>query len=135
MLWPTLTSLALGTATTLHFWWRRRFDKARHAAREQIELLQEAQARTTLQIRTQKEVLFNGMIEGLLLLDGEGRIQLANRAFGTLFGLGTDVRGKTIMEALRLHELAELAELAAAQGQVLDRELKIVRPADRCLQI
>src|SRR5260370_31745601 len=75
------------------------------------------------------------MAEGFLLLDQAGRIQLANRAFIRLFGVSTDIRSRTIMEALRLHELAELVDGLATQKQVLGYELKVSRPNERWLQV
>ena len=71
----------------------------------------EEQQRAALALQTQQEVIFDSMVEGLLLLDERGRVQLANRAFAGLFGLTADIRGRTIMEALRLHELADLVTL------------------------
>jgi two-component system phosphate regulon sensor histidine kinase PhoR len=75
------------------------------------------------------------MVEGLLLLDERGRIQLANRAFASLFGVTIDIRGRTLMEALRLHELAELVNSLDAQKQVLGYELKLPGLSERWLQI
>jgi len=75
------------------------------------------------------------MIEGLLLLDENGRIQLANRAFANLFDVTADVRGKTVMEVLRLHELAGLIENVAAEKQVLVHELKLGGLSERWLQV
>ncbi len=75
------------------------------------------------------------MLEGLLLLDRNRRIYLANRAFKKLFGLKTELRGKTILEALRLHELAELVNRVEAQGQVFDYELKLPELNERWLQV
>ena len=75
------------------------------------------------------------MIEGLLLLDERGRIQLANRAFTGLFGVTSDIRGRTIMEALRLHELAALVRSLETQKQVSGFELKLPGPNERWLQI
>jgi two-component system, OmpR family, phosphate regulon sensor histidine kinase PhoR len=88
-----------------------------------------------LQIQTQQEVLFNSMVEGLLLLDERGRIQLANRAFATLFGVTVDIRGRTILEALRLHELVALVSSLDTQKQVSGFEMKLPGPDDRWLQI
>ena len=79
----------------------------------------EDQQRAALALQTQQEVIFDSMVEGLLLLDERGRIQLANRAFAVLFGLTADIRGRTIMEALRLHELADLVSSLDTQKQVL----------------
>ncbi|MEI6198189.1 MAG: ATP-binding protein, partial [Verrucomicrobiota bacterium] len=78
---------------------------------------------------------FNSMLEGLLLLDGKRRIYLANRAFKNLFSIKTELRGKTIMEALRLHELAELVGRVETEGQVFDYELKLPEVSGRWLRV
>jgi two-component system phosphate regulon sensor histidine kinase PhoR len=75
------------------------------------------------------------MLEGLLLLDRSRKIYLANRAFKNLFGVKTEMRGKTVMEVLRLHELAELVERVEAEKQVFDYELKVPELHERWLQV
>ena len=82
-----------------------------------------------------ERVIFESMIEGLLLLDEHGRIRLANRAFADLFGITSDIRGWTIIEALRLHELAALVTSLETQKQVLGFEMKLAGPNERWLQI
>ena len=123
MLWPILTALSLAALAALHLWWRGRLSRARQAARGEVEALQEEQRRAALQNQTQQEVLLHSMVEGLLLLDERGRIQLANRAFASLFGVTVDIRGRTLLEAVRLHELAELVSSLDSQKQVLGYEL------------
>ena len=135
MRWPILTALALAALAGLHLWWRGRFARARHAARSEVEALRDEQRRAALQIQTQQEVLFNSMVEGLLLLDERGRIQLANRAFASLFGVTIDIRGRTLMEALRLHELAELVDLLGTQKQVLGRQIRLAGSTERWLGV
>jgi two-component system phosphate regulon sensor histidine kinase PhoR len=135
MTWPILTALSLAALAALHFWWRGRFARARQAARSEVEVLQDEQRRAAQQIQTQQEVLFNSMVEGLLLLDERGRIQLANRAFASLFGVTVDIRGRTLMEAVRLHELADLVSSLDSQKQVLGYELKLSGLSERWLQI
>src|SRR6266566_851705 len=134
-MWPVLTILALVALVALHIWWRKKFLRAQAVVRNELEQHKTLQEKTTLQLRTQQEALFNSMVEGLLLLDQSGRIQLANRAFITLFALQTDIRGKTILEALRLHELAGLVDLLAIGGQVLGHQMKLPGPGERWLQI
>jgi two-component system phosphate regulon sensor histidine kinase PhoR len=75
------------------------------------------------------------MLEGLLLLDRTRKIYLANRTFKTLFNLKVEVRGKTIVEALRLHELDELLSRVDAEQQVLDYEIKLPDLHERWLQV
>lgn len=75
------------------------------------------------------------MIEGLLLLDRSQKIYLANRAFKNLFGLKIELRGKTILEALRLHELEDLVQRVQAEGQVFDYEVKLPDLTERWLRV
>src|SRR5216684_8033023 len=135
MYWAVLTILALGALAALHFWWRGKFRRAQEDSQRQIEKLGESQERASLQVQTQQEALFNSMVEGVLLLDAAGHIQLANRAFDNLFGVTADPRGKTIMEALRLHELAKLVELLENEKQAVGYELKLSRPSERWLEV
>ena len=79
--------------------------------------------------------LLNSMAEGVLLLDRDGRVQLTNPALERMFGLSGDLRGRTVMEALRLHEVKDLARRAAAEGHVLGLELSPPGLDERCLQL
>jgi two-component system phosphate regulon sensor histidine kinase PhoR len=136
--WPALTILIFALLVALfiaHLRLRERLRQGEQDARDRIEDLRERHQDQALNIQTRQETLFNSMIEGLLLLDANGRIQLANRAFIQLFGVSADVRGKTILEVLRQHELAELVEKVASHKQVLGYELKLGGLSERWLQI
>jgi len=135
VIWPILTFLALVGLGALHWWWRGRFLRSQQAAQKEIEQLKLAQEQAALQVQTQQEALLNSMVEGLILLDERGRILLANRACSRLFGLTADIRSRTIIEALRLHELADLVEFLGTQKQVLGYELKLAGPSERWLQV
>lgn len=126
---------ALAGLAVLHVWWRGRFHQAQQLAKAEIESLKRAQEQGALQLQTQQEALFNSMVEGLLLLDETGRILLANRACARLFGVTTDIRSRTIIEALRLHELADLVEFLGTQKQVLGYEMKLSGSNERWLQV
>ena len=134
-MWPVLTILAVMAALTVHLWWRRKFLRQQQQVQAEMKDLQRRQEQTTSDARAQQQVLFNSMLEGLLLLDRSRRIYLANRAFKNLFGIKTELRGKTIMEALRVHELATLAERVENDGQVFDYELKLPELSERWLQV
>jgi len=97
--------------------------------------MQDEHRQAPTELQSQQQVIFDSMIEGLLLLDERGRIQLANRAFAGLFGVPADIRGRTIIEALRLHELADLVHSLDTQKQVLGFEMKLPGPNERWLQI
>lgn len=137
-MWPALTILAFALLIALFTWHlqlRTSLRQAQLDAGNQLKELEERYQGQALHIQTQQETLFNSMIEGLLLLDENERIQLANRAFIQLFGATTEVRGKTVLEVVRQHELAKLVEKVAAQKQVLGYELKLGGLSERWLQI
>jgi len=133
--WFFVSIFLVVVIVALDFWWRR---KLRAQSRQQVAELEEYQHKhqqTTIDAKAQQQVLFNSMLEGLLLLDRNRKIYLANRAFKNLFGLKIELRGKTVMEALRVHELAELVERAEVEKQVLDYELKLPDLSERWLQV
>ena len=134
-MWPLLTILAAAVAVGIHFWWRQKFRRQQRQLQADMEDFQRREQQTAVDARAQQQVLFNSMLEGLLLLDRHRRIYLANRAFKNLFGLKTELRGKTIMEALRVHELAALVERVERDGQVFDYELKLPELSERWLQV
>jgi PAS domain-containing protein len=107
----------VAAAIGIHFWWRQNSATSNGRLQAEMEDFQRRQQQTTVDAKAQQQVLFNSMLEGLLLLDRNRRIYLANRAFKNLFGLKTELRGKTVMEALRVHELAALVERVEPRGR------------------
>ena len=134
-MWFSLFILALASLAGLHFWWRAKFNAQRERRAAEIEASQRKQQQTSLDAKAQQQVLFNSMLEGLLLLDRSRKIYIVNRAFKNLFGLKAELRGKTIVEALRLHELDELVRRVEAEQQVLDYEIKLPDLNERWLQV
>ena len=133
--WLILFGLALAALAGLHFWWRARFRALQAQRAAEMESARRHQQQTSVDAKAQQQVLFNSMIEGLLLLDRAQKIYLANRAFNNLFGLKVELRGKTILEALRLHELDELVQRVQAEGQVFDYEIKLPDLSERWLRV
>jgi len=127
--------LLLAALAGLHFWWRRRYAELEGRRAAEIESAQRRQQQTNVDAKAQQQVLFNSMIEGLLLLDRAQKIYLANRAFKNLFSLKVELRGKSILEALRLHELDQLVQRVQAEGQVFDYELKLPELTERWLRV
>ena len=135
MFWPILTLLALAALPVVYSVSRRQRVHSERAAAAEIQTLKQAQNQAFLHFQAQQKTLLDSMLEGLLVLDTRGRISLANRAFSALFGLSIDIRGRTILEAVRLHELAELIRPLGTESEVLATELKLSRPVERWLQI
>jgi two-component system phosphate regulon sensor histidine kinase PhoR len=127
--------VALIILIAVHFRWRRKFARQQLQIQADLEASQRRQQQTSVDAKAQQQVLFNSMLEGLLLLDRTQRIYLVNRSFKNLFNLKVELRGKTILEALRLHELEDLAHRVQAKGQVFDYELKLPDLNERWLQV
>jgi two-component system phosphate regulon sensor histidine kinase PhoR len=137
-MWPTLAILGLAAAAVLHFWWRarhRRLGLELDQLKRESAALAERDAVTLAEARSQQHVVFNSMVEGLILLDQTGRIRLVNLALEQLFGLKSDILGRTVLEAFRLQSLHELVERARVQGQVLNYELELGGLEPRFLQV
>lgn len=129
-----LAILALVALLTLHLWWRRKWRRA-ESALARCEQVRSEQQQEALQLRVQQETLFHSIVDGLVLLDRAGRIQAANRAFSSLFGIEIDPRGKTLLEAVRLDELVDVAARVAREREVLGHELQLPGPGNRCLEL
>ena len=135
MFWPVATCISLAAAAGIHLWWRSKYEQARRRAAADLEQLRHEHEHDSAHALTRQEVLFNSMTDGLLLLNESGRIQLANRAFTNLFGVTVDVRNRTVLEALRMHELAEIAGSLSAEKPALEHELKLSGLDERWLHV
>ncbi|NBV25500.1 MAG: PAS domain-containing protein, partial [Proteobacteria bacterium] len=79
---------------------------------------------------------FNSMSEGVLVLDADGHVRLVNHALERLFAITGDIRGRTVMEALRLHQVQELVNRTLVKGQVEGFELELPSlESNRSLQV
>ena len=131
-LWPLILIASLAG---LHFWWRAKFLAQQKYASAELENFQNQTQQTSVDAKAQQQILFNSMLEGLLLLDRNRKIYLANRAFTEFFNLKSDVRGKTIVEVLRLHELDALLQRVETEQQVFGHEIKLPDLSERWLQV
>lgn len=134
-MWRELAVVALVALVLLHFWWRRRFLCAQAAAEREHERLQRQQEQSAFHHQVRQEAVFNSMVEGLLLVDDRGRVQLANRAFANLFEPRGEIIGKALLEILRLHELPEMLERINSGSPWVSRELKYPGPPELWLRV
>jgi two-component system phosphate regulon sensor histidine kinase PhoR len=128
-----LSWLALAAALALLRWQDVRHRRGQaHALRERQHALDEQRESLQRQFQSRQQALFNGMSEGILLLDRNGRVRMINESMRKFFDVKGDVRGQTIMEAFRSHELAALAAKLQSQQHLIDSELEIQRAQRRC---
>ncbi len=78
------------------------------------------------------EQILYGMNDGVLVVDSAGVIVYANPAVSSILGIPHDeITGKRPLEAIRLVELTELIEEVKKSRAPLEREMKIVFPAEK----
>lgn len=135
MFWIFTTILALAGLLAVHLAWRRKLKALEEKLRAKMELLARAGEDASLQAQAQQEAVFNSMVEGVVLLDGTARIQLANRRFSRLFSISADPRGQTLLEATRMHELADLIAGLGPASPVLSKELRLSGLQERWLDV
>lgn len=91
------------------------------------------------QINTQNQHLkatFNSMIEGVVLVDQEGRLLSVNSSAEELFGVSkSDAEKKLLLEAVRNNELAEIAGQVLTEGRFISKEINIIFPSQRILKV
>ncbi len=76
------------------------------------------------------EAILRNMSDGLILTDTRGSIILSNSAALNLFGIASNVEGKTVMETLRNAELMEIIDNVVQSGDGASREITISRPRE-----
>lgn len=133
-----LTTIAVLAALALHLWWRGRYRQL-HAEwlreKQSLEAVQRQLYQEAAQTEAEQQALFNSMSEGVLLLSQDGHVQLVNRSLQEFFGLKTEVRGQTIMEAFRLQELAEVTRRLPQERIVQGREFQLPGVRGRWLEV
>lgn len=130
--------LAAGLAgVSLYAWWAgRRHRRALEKNDRQYALAKREHERyIQAQFQAQQEALFNSMVEGVLVLDPQARIRLCNQSLRLLLHFSRDIRGLTILEAFRLHELDALARGLLEECKIIDRELELPGTPSRQLQV
>lgn len=139
-MWPWFLTLfvLLAALAGQHLYWRRRVRRMCQRCEGHGQALREFQDKydhLAEQIQAQQHALFNSMVEGVLVLDRAGRIQLVNQSLEKLFGLPADVRGRTILEAFRLHELDAIVRSLPGRSRLSGRTIELAGMEDRWVEV
>jgi len=139
MSWPLLIPVLAACAALLGFQrWRlqrRLHDELAAARRDFAETSLEQQRQAEARSQARQQTLFNSMIEGVLWLDTGGRVQWANDSLRKGCGLAENIRGQTLMEVFRSHELAALSERLPREKIISGVELDLQRGDRRSWQV
>ncbi|KAB2669753.1 MAG: PAS domain-containing protein [Verrucomicrobia bacterium] len=133
-LWFTGGVAAVAVAGFL--WSVRREQATRDRLRDTSLRLAELRTQRHLALvgeQSKQQALLDSMVEGVLLLDEQGRVEHVNPALVRLFDLPKNIRGLPLSEAIPSPELSVLADRAARQGRIVDQELS--HPGDSPLSL
>jgi two-component system phosphate regulon sensor histidine kinase PhoR len=75
--------------------------------------------------RERLEAVFDGMVEGVLVLGGDGRVQLANARFRELLDAWGVLPGRSALEATRRADVADVLGRAANSNAALALEIEL----------
>jgi len=84
-----------------------------------------------LRDRARLDAILSGMVEGVLVLDAAGRIQLANRAAQSMLRMDTSSIGRPYVEVIRHPDIAAQLGTALRGGEVDSREVSLTRDPGR----
>ncbi len=137
-MWPTVAVLLAALLLWVFAQWRREISVHRAETRRVTKECAAAEARhhaAINSVRAEQQTLFNSMAEGVLILDAAGKVRLSNEAFNRFFELETSITGRSLMEAMRSHEIQELYERTLVEGQVQEFELNPTHLHEQLLQV
>ena len=81
--------------------------------------------------RARMEAILTGMVEGVLVVDREGRLQLANRGAQQMLRIDTSALGRRYLEAIRHPDIAEQLGTTLRGEQTGTRQLTLARDPGR----
>ena len=85
--------------------------------------------------KEQLQAVLNGMVEGVLVVDPDQRILLGNQQLRDFFGVASELRGRTALEAIRHAELAAVLKAAENADEPVSRAIEVAHPAHRTLRV
>ncbi len=133
-MWIVAAFLAVAVVL-VHVAWQKRFSTVVALKDEELAKARAQQNELAGKSQAQQHALLNSMVEGLLLLDSDGKIQLANHALEKLFGITGNLQGKTILEAFRNHELAAVFDRLKTEQRIIGFEIQLSEIEPRWIQV
>ncbi len=84
----------------------------------------------------QMSTVLGGMVEGVLAVDAQRHVLLANRACRSLLGISTsEVAGRTLLEVVRNGEIDAAVSEAMTSDKTLEREITLIGPPRRVISV
>jgi len=126
--WPYLLfgTVALVAALEVLWRWRRKRQKAAVESERFMSTALVEQKEAIEKAAAQQQALFDSMVEGVLVLDRDGHIQMFNRSFQRLFDCNENLHGQPLSAAMPGTEMPLL--LARLKKELRVPDFEIVRP-------
>lgn len=124
-MWPVIFFSVLTAAVLLHHFWDKRRHERRLASAMQEYTAQalRQQQQAVAQTQAEQQALFNSMAEGVLLLNNDRCVQMANPSLREMLRLEGERLGQPLLEWVRWPELTGLVGRVAAERRVTDVDL------------
>ena len=135
-MWTWIAGAAAGVVVITA--WAARERRWRDRLREQSLRMAELRTQRHLALveeRSKQQALLDSMLEGVLVLDAEGRVEHANPALLRLLGLEAEPRGRPVDHGIPVPGMAELARRAVQHGRITDHEVELPGPTPRAFQL
>ena len=104
------------------------------ALEEMRQQIQERIGQITLE-KSRLEAVLTSITEGILVTDETGRVSMANRAFGRLFGFAHAPVGRMPIELVRQRDVQEAIEQTLKSGEVVYLDLMLPGGLERYLDV
>jgi two-component system phosphate regulon sensor histidine kinase PhoR len=129
-------SLLLGAAL-MHWRQRARLSDKESGHVQELQRLKTSNQHLLAQQTSRTAALFDAMVEGVLVLDANRRVVMANTAMRELFNVGNEAIGHPLIDALRLHAVHDIVQRTLGEGQAIDEEIEVTRidSANRQFQV
>lgn len=105
----------------------RAFDSMADSLQQQIEAVTRA--------RDQLEAVLKGMVEGVLLMDQNDQVLLANRALRKMLGLANDPSGQAASDIIRNADLLAAIAQAREGRPLVTGQMRTLGPPNRYLEV
>ncbi len=81
------------------------------------------------------QALLGGVLEGVLVVDGRGRIKMVNDALRQLLSLPPSIEGRTPLEVIRHSQLEKSLQQVLEDGQSTTLELTLPSPQEKTFEV
>jgi two-component system phosphate regulon sensor histidine kinase PhoR len=118
-------------------WWLTytRFKAAESLHRADLTEIRTAHEKAHREHTQRLQAVLDSMVEGIVVLDEHHKVVLTNRAAAEMFGFSHPATGRALLETVRHHEMATLANRLTDESAVLGYELRIESTPNRFLQV